>query len=243
VSKEKGSILVVDDNVDLLKTLSLILQRSGYQVDMAEDGLSAVDKSKSHCFDVILMDIVMPRMNGVEAFREIRRINPGARVILMTAYYEDQLVKQVLHEGVHSALCKPIDIGWVVETIRGITSSPPILLVDDDADFCRTMARTLELEGHRVCVAHSGEEALELARRMVCQVALIDVKLPLMGGLETYIKLKEINPGIMTIMMTAYRDEVQDIVDQAMLASATACLYKPLDPTEVVGLVSHIGAQ
>ena len=84
---EQARVLVVDDNEDLLETFSMILKRRGFSVDTAEDGVCAVDKFKMHHFDVILMDIVMPRMNGVEAFRKIREVNPVAKVILMTACF------------------------------------------------------------------------------------------------------------------------------------------------------------
>ena len=130
--KEQASVLVVDDNSDLLDTFSLILKRKGYNVDTAEDGLSAVDKYREQNFDVILMDIIMPRMNGVEAFRRIREINPGARVILMTAYYEEEQIKAALDEGVYRAIRKPVNIARLVEMIEEATLSPPILIVDDD---------------------------------------------------------------------------------------------------------------
>ncbi len=211
--------------------------------DMAADGLSAVAKSRRRSFDVILMDIVMPGMDGVEAFRKIRQINPGARVILMSAYYEDEVMEEVLSEGVHSALCKPIDIAWVIEMIKGIVLSPSILIVDDDPDFCQTMATMFELEGYRVYAANSGEEAVEIAKERECQVAFVDFKLPLMDGLETYLKLKEINPGLVTIMVTAYRDEVKSKMAKALAASAATCLYKPFNPSEAIGLVSAIGAK
>lgn len=120
--RDQPSILVVDDNEDLLRTLSLILKRSGYCVDTADDGLSAVDKFRMRHFDVALMDILMPRMNGVEAFRRIREIDPGARVILMTAYYEEELITMALSEGAHSAVYKPIDIGHMMGLIKEAAS-------------------------------------------------------------------------------------------------------------------------
>ncbi|RLC95281.1 MAG: hypothetical protein DRI39_00610 [Chloroflexi bacterium] len=238
--KEHGSVLVVDDNVDLLNSLSSILRKSGYQVDVAEDGLTAVDKSKKHSFDVILMDVVMPGMDGLEAFRKIRQINPGAKVILMSAYYDDEAMQEVLNEGAHEAVCKPFDVAWLMDMIKKIVSNPPILIVDDDPDFCRTMARLFETEGYRVHTAGSGEEALRIAKQRACQVAFVDVKLPLMDGLETFLRLKELNPGIVAVMVTAYRDEVQGIIQKALAAAATACLYKPFDPSEAVGLVNRV---
>ena len=236
---EKTSILVVDDNEDLLETFSMILKLRGFNVDTAPDVVCAVDKFKTNHFDVTLMDIVMPQMNGVEAFRRIREICPGARVILMTAYSEEELIKMALDEGALRVIHKPIRIDQMIDLIKEAARNQPILVVDDDDDICQTMTKTLELEGYEVLVAASGEEAVRIAKERACQIAFVDVKLPLMNGLETYLKLKEINPGIVTIMMTGYRDEARDIVEKALAASAVTCLYKPFDPFKAMNLVSR----
>lgn len=240
---EQTSVLVVDDNEDLLDTLALILKRRGFSVDTAGDGACAVDKFKSRQFDVILMDIVMPRMNGVEAFRRIREMSPRAKVILMTAYSEEELMKMALDEGAHQVVHKPIRIDQMIEMIKEAALNQLILIVDDDDDIRRTMTRALELQGHEVVSAGSGEEAIMITRERACRIAFIDIKMPLMDGLETYLKLKEINPDIITVMMTGYRDEVKSILEKAMAASVATCLYKPFSPSEAVGLVSRLGEQ
>ena len=119
---DQTSVLLVDDNQDLLSTLSLILKRSGFNVDTAENGCSAVDKFRMRHFDVALMDIIMPQMNGVEAFKQIKEIDPETKVILMTAYYEEELINTALIEGVHSAIYKPIDIAHVMDVIKEVAS-------------------------------------------------------------------------------------------------------------------------
>ena len=238
---EQSNILLVDDNEDLLETFSMILKRRGFNVDTAENGVSAVDKFKAGHFDVTLMDIVMPEMNGVEALKKIKEINPDARVILMTAYSEEKLMRMALDQGARGVIHKPIRIDRMIELIRETALNRLVLIVDDDDDICQTMSKTLELEGYKVLVAGSGEEAIKIAREKPFQIAFVDVKLPLMNGLETYLKLKEVNPGIMTIMMTGYREEVEHIVEKALAASAATCLYKPFDPCQAVGLLSHIG--
>ena len=237
---DQTSVLVVDDNEDLLDTLSLILKRRGFNVDTAENGVSAVDKFKTHHFDVILMDIVMPEMNGVEAFRRIREISPGATVILMTAYSEDELISIALDEGAHHVIHKPIRIDQMIELIKEAALNRLILVVDDDADICQTLTKALELKGHQVLAVGSGEEAITIAKERACQIAIVDIKLPLMDGLETYLRLKEINPDILAIMMTGYRNEVKDALEKAQAASAITCLYKPFDPLEAIELVSQI---
>ncbi|MDO8567762.1 MAG: response regulator [Dehalococcoidales bacterium] len=238
---EPTSVLVVDDNEDLLATFSLILKRRGFNVDTAGNGAAAVDKFKAHQSDIILMDIVMPEMNGVEAFRKIREINPEATVILMTAYSEDELIKAAVSEGVHRVMHKPIRVDQMIGLLKEAATSRSVLIVDDDDDVRQTMARALELEGYQVVTAGSGEEALKVARENNCRVAFVDIKLPLMDGLETYLRLKEINPNLVAIMITGFRDEVKEALDKAMAAKAITCLYKPFDPTMAIDVLSRLG--
>ena len=235
------TVLVVDDNEDLLETFSMILKRRGFYVETAEDGVSAVDKFKEQTFDVTLMDIVMPKMNGVEAFRKIREMHPGAAIILMTAYSEEELIQMAEDEGAHQVIHKPIRIDQLIELIKEAATSEPILIVDDDADICQTLAKAFKLEGYQVLAAGSGEEAVLIAQEKACQMAFIDVKLPNIDGLETFLRLKEINPDILTVMMTGFRNEVKDALDKAQAASAITCLYKPFDPSEAADLVKQIG--
>ena len=238
---DEPTILIVDDNEDLLQTFAMILKRRGFCVETAGNGTSAVDKFKEQSFDVTLMDIVMPEMNGVEAFKKIKEMQPGAPVILMTAYSDEELIQTAKDEGVRQIIHKPIRIDQLIEMITEAASSQPILIIDDDADICDTLTKVLKLEGHEVLTAGSGEEAVDIARERDCQMAFIDVKLPNIDGLETLLRLKEVNPDLLTVMMTGFRNEVKDALDKAQAASAITCLYKPFDPAEAADLVKKIG--
>ncbi len=235
------TILVVDDNEDLLATFSMILKKRGFYVETAENGASAVNKFREHPYDVTLMDVVMPEMNGVEAFRKIREMHPGASVIMMTAYSEEELIQIARNEGARHIINKPIRIDQLIELIKEAAACQPILIVDDDADICQTLTRAFELQGYQVLAAGSGEEAIMIAQEKDCQIAFIDVKLPNIDGLETFLRLKEINPSLLTIMMTGFRNEVKDALDKAQAASAITCLYKPFDPAEAAELLKKIG--
>jgi len=235
------TILIVDDNEDLLQTFAMILKRRGFLVETAGDGTSAVDKFREQNFDVTLMDVVMPEMNGVEAFKKIKEMRPGAPVILMTAYSDEELIQTARDEGVRQIISKPIRIDRLIEIIIEAARSQPILVIDDDEDICETLTRVLKLDGHEVLTAGSGEEAVEIARERDCQMAFIDVKLPNIDGLETLLRLKEVNPDLLTIMMTGFRNEVRDALEKAQEASAITCLYKPFDPAEAADLVNKIG--
>jgi two-component system response regulator HydG len=238
---DKPSILVVDDNRDLLETFAMILKRRGFTVQTATDGLSAVNKFKEQSFDVTLMDIVMPEMNGVEAFKKIKEIHPGASIILMTAYSDEELIQNARNGGARQIIHKPIRVDQLIKLIDEAADGQPILVVDDDADICETLTRVLESQGYDVLTAGSGEEAVTITQDKDCQLAIIDVKLPDIDGLETLLRLKEINPDILIIMMTGFRNEVKEALDKAQAASAITCLYKPFDPAEAADLVKHIG--
>lgn len=238
---DKPTVLVVDDNQDLLNTFAMILKRRGFSVQTAGDGFTAIDKCKEQDFDVTLMDIVMPEMNGVDAFKKIKEINPEASIILMTAYSDEELLQTARDKGAHTIIHKPIRIDQLIQLINETAEGQPILIVDDDADICDTLTKILKMQGYDVLTAASGEEAVMLTQAKSCQMAFIDVKLPSIDGLETLLRLKEINPELLVIMMTGFRNEVKDALDKAQAASAVTCLYKPFDPAEAAELVKRIG--
>src|SRR3989304_3611017 len=97
--EEKGNILIVDDNISLSRTMSFILRRKGYAVATARDGPEAIEKAKEAPFDIIFLDIKMPLMNGVETYREIKKIQAEAVAVMMTAYVVEDLVRDALEEG------------------------------------------------------------------------------------------------------------------------------------------------
>ncbi len=237
---DKPTILVVDDNQDLLNTFAMILKRRGFSVQTAADGFSAIDKFKEQDFDVTLMDIVMPEMNGVDASRKMKEINPEAPIILMTAYSDEELLQTARDEGVRQIIHKPIRIDQLIQLITEAADGQPILVVDDDADICDTLTKILKRQGYDVLTAGSGEEAITMTKNKACQMAFIDVKLPNIDGLETLLRLKEINPDLTVIMMTGFRNEVKEALDKAQAASAITCLYKPFDPAEAAELVKRV---
>ncbi len=116
--KSKANILLVDDNVNLTRIMSLILGRKGYEVTTAETGFEAMDMVNEKPFDIIFMDIKLPGMNGVEIFKKIKKIRSDAVVMMMTAYSVDDLVQEALQEGAYGVIYKPMDINKVVGIIE-----------------------------------------------------------------------------------------------------------------------------
>jgi CheY-like chemotaxis protein len=113
-------ILIVDDNKEFCISLADIFEAKGYEVESRNSGQSAIDIVKEKSFDVILMDIKMPGMNGVEAFKQIKKISPRTAVIMITAYALEDLIKEALAEGAFGVLRKPCDVDKVLELIEEI---------------------------------------------------------------------------------------------------------------------------
>jgi len=241
--EQKASILIVDDNVSLCRTLSLVLGRQGYAVNTAKDGLEALVKVQESPFDMIFMDIKMPLMDGVETYRRIKKIRPEAVVMMMTAYAVEDLVQQALEEGAYGIVYKPLDIGKVVAVIeeaRETKEGVLVLVVDDDPGTCITLKNILIKKGYQVGIAYTGEEAIAMARERVYDIIFVDMKLPTITGLETYLAIRKINPEVVAIMMTAYRQGMSDLVEEALRSDVYTCLYKPLEIEEVLKLVDEI---
>ena len=240
---EKASILIVDDDVGLGRSLSFVLEHKGYAVTTANDGPEAIERVKESPFDVVFMDIKMPLMNGVETYKRVKKVRPEAAVVMMTAYAVEELVQEALREGAYGVIYKPLDIEKVlalIERAREAKQGALILVVDDDPGTCTNLKNILSNQGYRVRTANTGEEAIARAQKKDFDVIFIDMKLPTINGLETYLAIKEVNPEAVAVMMTGYRQEIADLVEEALDNNAYTCLYKPLDGEEILRLVEEI---
>lgn len=105
-----AKILVVDDQMGVRRLLYEAFREEGYDVDMAASGHEAIAKVTEAIPGLILMDMKMPGMNGLEALKEIKKINQAIAVIMMTAYGELEIVTQAMKLGVREYITKPFDL-------------------------------------------------------------------------------------------------------------------------------------
>ena len=102
-------ILIVDDDINHLKTLQTIIKSWGYKVSTADDGVKAVENVKERPFALVLMDIRMVQMSGIEALKHIKQYNPAIPIIIMTAYSSVDSAVETLKSGAYDYLTKPLD--------------------------------------------------------------------------------------------------------------------------------------
>jgi CheY-like chemotaxis protein len=107
--EKKTSILLVDDDAGGIETLTDILTEKGFRVTVACDGYTAISRIEEEVFDMILMDIKMPGISGVETFKCMKQIRPFSKIIFMTAYSSEEIVREAREAGASDVLQKPID--------------------------------------------------------------------------------------------------------------------------------------
>jgi two-component system response regulator HydG len=107
--KTENSVLVVDDDPAHRTMLRTLLTGWGYTIFEADDGSTAIEKVQEKAFDLILMDIRMIKVSGLEALNEIKAFNPAIPVIIMTAYSSVETAVEALKSGAYDYLTKPID--------------------------------------------------------------------------------------------------------------------------------------
>ena len=111
---ETISILVVDDNPAMAESLADILEAKGFSVSKAASGAEALEILRERPVDILLTDVKMPEMDGLELFRETRSLYPKLITIFMTAYAADDLIQQGMAEGVKIVLTKPLEINFML---------------------------------------------------------------------------------------------------------------------------------
>jgi CheY-like chemotaxis protein len=119
-AKAQRTVLVVEDDASLRNSVRLILEHKGYDVTLARDGVVALEKARATAFDVILMDIRMPGMSGVEVFEAIRAESLGPAVVFITAYAMNDVESRLLEEGVVDVLRKPVDVDRLLNLLDGL---------------------------------------------------------------------------------------------------------------------------
>jgi two-component system, NtrC family, response regulator HydG len=116
----KCRVFIVDDDRDHAESIADILAMHGHDVDMAFSGEEAVRGFNEREFDLTLMDVKLPGMNGVETFFELRRQRADAQVIMMTGFSVEQLLSQAILNGARGVLYKPLAIADLLRAIGGI---------------------------------------------------------------------------------------------------------------------------
>lgn len=118
LTKGKKRILVIDDDKSILRTFTRILQKNGYEIDVAETGKEAIEKSKGGNYDLALIDIRLPDMDGTDVLAKMQTTMRGAVKIMITGFPSLETGVKALDEGADAYLVKPVKLEELLELIK-----------------------------------------------------------------------------------------------------------------------------
>lgn len=217
--------LIVDDNRALAEDLGEILELEGYEVCVFDDPVRALSECEEREFDVALLDVRMPGLDGVGLHRSLLARHPNTVFILMTAYTEDDRIATALASGVRTVLMKPVPLPDLLHALEADGDKRELLLVDDDPQFNAALAEVLVGSGYHVHAAHSLAEARRLSASGNLLAAIVDIHLPDGDGAELAVELAR-DSAVSVILLT---DERQAQVAED-LSPRVRRLMKPFSP-------------
>jgi len=155
---KKKSILVVDDDTAILKYATHILQLEGYDVDAAETGFEAIEKSNAHFYNLALLDIKLPDMEGTELLTKMHRTTPSMMKIMVTGFPSLDNAVEALNMGADAYLLKPVELEDLLKVVKEKLKEQEEaekMSEEQVADWIKTRVQKLmannnaELRGHR----------------------------------------------------------------------------------------------
>ncbi|WP_372714550.1 response regulator [Ilyobacter sp.] len=236
------TILIVDDDPTICSELQKELKRNFFPTHVAGNSKDALEILNKNKIDIILLDIFMPDIDGLDMLEKVKAKWPAIEVIIITGYSSQDVAIKALRRGAIDYLEKPINyeelntsIGRAMEKITenaDLTYRHSILLVDDDKDATKKLSRILSKEGYEVFTANDGKEGLGIINQNKIDILIADIEMPIMGGIELLQKVKKFQKDIEVIMMTGFGDE--NLAIEALRTGAINYLRKPIDLDELL---------
>ncbi|MDD9933467.1 MAG: sigma-54 dependent transcriptional regulator [Myxococcales bacterium] len=164
-----STILIVEDERSNLVSLERIFQREGFRTLLAEDGKKALELSRKHRIDVVLTDLMLPGMSGIDVIKALHTVAPDAEVVVMTAYGTVETAVEAMREGAYDFVEKPLKRMQIVKTVRKAAERHALLAEN------RTLRKELSALRNRTIVGSSPalRQALEVASQAAPSTATV----------------------------------------------------------------------
>src|ERR1700749_4202282 len=145
-----SNILIIDDEKAIRKTLSEILSYEGYKIDEAGDGEEGLKKYKEKTYDVVLCDIKMPKIDGIEFLEKSREINTDVPIIMISGHGTIETAVEAVKKGAFDYISKPPDLNRLLITIRNAIDKTS--LVTETKVLKRRITKTQEMIGESASI-------------------------------------------------------------------------------------------
>ena len=248
-------VLFVDDEAEFLESTSRALRRRGLDVTTAANGIEALHIVKHARFDVALLDVNMPGIDGHRLFHALNAEVPEMEIIMLTGHGDIGHAFELGKHGLFTYLAKPIDMDQLAGTIRDAyaqsagrkVEAPPsvneelpaqpirVLLVDDELEFLESLRKVLSRRGMEVVTASDGARALNVLSQRHVDVVVTDVKMPGIDGVKLLSLVKKQHPEVEILLLTGHADVGSAV--SGLKEGAFDYLLKPQDPEELTRLI------
>lgn len=233
-------VLIADDEALMVRTLSDIMRMRGWDVEAVYSGEEAIERLRTTRVDVVLMDVRMGGMNGVDALRVIRAEQPGLPVVLMTAYSTSELLAEAERQGAVRILSKPVAVTGLMEMLESIADPPRrVLVIDDNHAYLATLSSILQSHGYTTFRADSLTSALALLTERDPGVVLLDMKLDGVDAETSVLAIRRVNPSVALILYSGSDSALRTGEAVGVGAQALATLRKPFAPTQLLTLLDE----
>ncbi len=237
------NVLVVDDSPDNQLLVIEAFRGAGHRVVVADNGQHGIERARAEVFDLILMDVNMPVVDGIEATANIRSDEVLLKrqrvpVVALTAHATDNIRRRCFRSGMDDFVSKPVQrerlLGLVDKWVRTV---PRVLVLDDDADGRHLLQEILLAGEVEVVVATTGREALQRLSEQVVDVALVDLELPDMDGFEVLEVIRSLprDEALPVVAVTGHVGPA--IVERCREAGFCAHVGKPVSRLDVLRAV------
>ncbi|MBR8536600.1 sigma-54-dependent Fis family transcriptional regulator [Carboxylicivirga sediminis] len=166
-----AKILVIDDQRSIRNTLKDILEYESHSVDLAEDGEQGLEQFKAGKYDVVLCDIKMPNMDGMEALDKLHELNPDTPVIMISGHGNIDTAVEAIKKGAYDFIEKPLDLNRMLVTIRNAIEKKD--LVTETKVLKRKVSKTYDMIGE--------SEPIARVKEMIDKVAPTDARVLITG--------------------------------------------------------------
>ena len=241
---------MADDEPEVRQMVANFLRGEGFEVVEVSNGIEALWRVKSERPDAVVLDLRMPRLGGLEALRRIRILDPGLKVVIMTAYPED-IREQAASLGAAAVLAKPFELHVLLHALRsetlptGIPARPTapssamqtatlasgrpakVLVIDDDPNTGVMLKDFVALQGYEGQWITDGTAALCALTQEAPDLILLDILMPGLNGLEALPSIRALAPGVPVIMVSGTIDE--ELARRALAHGAFDYVVKPVD--------------
>ena len=231
MKKEKLKVLLVDDEKEFVESLSERLELRNLDAEVVYDGEQALKAVKEGSHDVMVLDLRMPGIDGIEVLRQVKKTKPDMQVVVLTGHGSDKDEREVKRLGAFAYLKKPIDLDQLIGTLK--KEKLKVLLVDDEKEFVESLSERLELRNLDAEVVYDGEQALKAVKEGSHDVMVLDLRMPGIDGIEVLRQVKKTKPDMQVVVLTGHGSDKDE--KEAKRLGAYAYMKKPVDVDTLVG--------